>query len=180
MTRVYLLAAGRGRRAGGPKAWLESEGRPLLQRQLDFLGSRFPSDSLAVSIQDAWLERCRALDSAVRWTAVDPDASPLASLQALLKEAPAQGPTFLLHVDMPVWDSAVWSALEAASLQDAAVPTQGGRRGHPVLLSPESLKLIAGLDASQDRLDVWLRGRRVIEVPVAADCVLANWNEVPA
>ncbi len=174
--RVRLLAAGHGRRAGGPKAWGPYAGKTLLEAQLGFLSTVTAPENVDIAIQKEWLERCRGLSPRVNWIAADPDGSPLASLQALLASTPSAR-SFVLHVDMPVFDLRVWRALEAAD-GDAA-PAFDGRRGHPVLLTSETLAAVTRLDPVTDRLDVFLRGRAVTEVPVATDVILANLNETP-
>lgn len=181
-----VLAAGRGVRAGGPKAWLPSEGSTLLERQLGFLLSLFTPGDIAISIQEAWLDRCRSLNAGVRWVAVDPGAPALASLQALLRASPPEGWTFVHHVDMPVWDAALFETLAAnistathaksPDVIDAVVPVHGGRVGHPVALSRNAAPAVLGLDPSNGRLDAWLRGARVKTVEVPQACVLENWN----
>ena len=179
---AYLLAAGHGRRAGGPKAWRLHEGRALLERQLDFLIPRFGAPNVLVSIQAAWLDRCRALAAGVGWIAIDADAPPFVSLQALLAASPEEEPAFLHHVDMPVWDPAVFDALETAARarprEDAFVPTWRGRRGNPVLLGARARRRLAGEPPAQ-RLDAWLRSISPVEVPVEASCVVENWNFSP-
>ncbi|MBI3547844.1 MAG: nucleotidyltransferase family protein [Elusimicrobia bacterium] len=180
--QACLLAAGRGQRAGGPKAWQLRDGKPLLQSQLDFLGSQVASGAVAVSIQSDWVERCRALRPDAHWVAVDPDKPPMASIVALLKTRPMTSWFFLYHVDMPVWEPRLFSALAAripqaeASACDAIVPVKDGRRGHPVLLSPAAGKALAEMDPAVDRLDAWLRTRRVDAVEVPFACILENWN----
>lgn len=171
--RVRLLAAGHGRRAGGPKAWGPYAGKTLLEAQLGFLSTVTAPENIDIAIQKDWLERCRALSPRVNWVAADPDASPLASLQALLAATPRAN-SFVLHVDMPVFDLRVWRALES-ELADAA-PAYEGRRGHPVYLTAETLDAVTRLDPAADRLDAFLRGRSVVEVPVATDVILANLN----
>ena len=173
--RVLLLAAGRGRRAGGPKAWRAYEGRTLLEAHLDFFRELVGPDGLSVSIQEDWRARCAALSPGTVWVAADPDASPLDSLQRLIAASPPAR-SFVLHVDMPVFDAAVYEALWKAD-GEAAVPSFGGRRGHPVLLAPSALAELSALDAAKDRLDAWLRARRASEVPVATEQVLRNLNE---
>jgi CTP:molybdopterin cytidylyltransferase MocA len=177
--QLFLLAAGRGRRAGGPKAWRDCEGRPLLERQLEFLGTILPLESVAVSIQEGWLERCRALAPRVAWTPVDPEAPALAAVLALARALPLARWTFLYHVDMRVWEPEVFSLLaQAAASQEAEAlaPLEGGRRGHPVLLSPRLESGLLALDPGRDRLDLWLRSRRVEAVPVPHPCIHDNWN----
>lgn len=179
---AYLLAAGRGRRAGGPKAWLDDGGAPLLEKQLVFLLGRFPAGSIGVAIQSGWNERCRALGPGVNWIAADPDDPPMASLLALLRRAPIPGWAFLHHVDMPIRDPELFSAIESCIPEAerdgayAVVPTHGGRRGHPVLLSPGARTKLLALDPAQDRLDAWLRERKVLTVETPHACVLENCN----
>ncbi len=172
--RVRLLAAGQGRRAGGPKAWGPYGGQTLLEVQLGFLSTVTAPENVDIAIQGEWLERCRALSPRVNWIAADPEGPALSSLQALLKATP-RGRSFVVHVDMPVFDLRVWRALEAAA--GDAVPVYEGRRGHPVLLSAETLDEVARLDPATGRLDQFLRGRPVIEVPVSTDVIFANLNE---
>lgn len=181
MSQVYLLAAGKGLRAGGPKAWLEHEGRPLLERQLEFLLGLFAPQDVAVSIQDAWRARCAAINPAVRWVAVNPEAAPMGAFLALLKAAPLSDWGFLYHVDMPVWEKGLFETLSARARQDgpacdAVVPSCQGRKGHPVLLSPKNKAALSALDPAHDRLDFWLRSREAATVEVPYACVLENWN----
>jgi CTP:molybdopterin cytidylyltransferase MocA len=171
---VYLLAAGRGKRAGGPKAWLERDGRPLLQRQLEFM--RTIGTRSVVSIQRGWLERCRALDAAAAFVTVNPDAPVMASLQALLRASPPQGASLIWHVDMPVWEKGLVEALSAAG--GTAVPVHEGRRGHPVLIDRETASGILALPPETGRLDEFLRDRAK-EVPVPYSCIHENWNDAP-
>ena len=173
--RVLLLAAGRGRRAGGPKAWRPYEGTTLLEAHLKFFGSLVGASGLFVAIQEEWRSRCEALSPETNWVAANPDAYPLDSLRRLVAAAPAAR-AFVLHVDMPVFERSVYEALEKAKA-DAAAPTFGGRRGHPIRLTPKALAEIALLDPAKDRLDAWLRGRPVEEVPVSTGAIHLNMNE---
>ena len=201
--QAYILAAGRGRRAGGPKAWLERDGKPLLSRQLEFATTRFEAKDIAVSVQAPWLESSSATwrmmkplaESGVSFVAVDPDASPLASLQALLRAKPAFSPFFVWHVDQPVWEPSLFAALEErihtmvahsmcatnASPTEAMRPTFDGRPGHPALLSHELALKILALNPVSERLDVFLKSRAIEDVSVNSSCCVENWNEgVPA
>ncbi|MEK7383426.1 MAG: nucleotidyltransferase family protein [Elusimicrobiota bacterium] len=175
--RVLLLAAGRGRRAGGPKAWRPHGDTTLLESHLSFFEGLLGPGTLSIAIQDEWRSRCAVLSPKTVWVAADPDASPLSSLQALIAAFPAVR-SFVLHVDMPVFDRTVYEALSKAP-GDAVVPTREGRRGHPVLLSPSVLAEISRLDAKTDRLDAFLRMKTVVEVPVATGAIDLNMNEAP-
>lgn len=174
--RVRLLAAGRGRRAGGPKAWGPYGGKTMLEVQLGFLATVTAPENIDIAIQGEWLERCRSLSPRVNWVAADPEGTALGSLQALLAASPRSN-GFVIHVDMPVFDLRVWKALEAAG--GDAVPVHEGRRGHPVLLTAETLDAVACLNPATGRLDGFLRGKTVAEIPVNTDVIFANLNEGP-
>ncbi len=172
--RICLLAAGRGARAGGPKAWGPYAGKTMLEAQLGFLATVSAPENIFIAIQKDWLERCRALSPRVNWIAADPEGTPLSSLQTLLAAAPFAR-SFVLHVDMPVFDLHVWQALAAAA--GDVVPAHEGRRGHPVLLTAATLAEVARLDPKTGRLDIFLRAHPTTEVPVATDVIFANLNE---
>lgn len=171
--RVLLLAAGHGRRAGGPKIWREHEGRPMIEAQLEFLKTVTELSRVAVSIQEPWRERCESISPEVKWVGVDPDASPLASLQALIRAARVER-SFVYHVDMPVFDAAVFAKLAESRLD--AVPSFEGKRGHPVLLTTPTLLEILHLSPELDRLDEFLRRHGITEVPVKSALILKNQN----
>jgi len=172
--QALLLAAGRGRRAGGPKAWRELDGKPALERQLDALAGLV--EETLVSVQSGWLARLKPRAGA-RFVAVDPDLPALASIQTLLAARSSERPALLHHVDMAELRGPLVAALaDALGGGDAAVPIFEGRRGHPVLLCPALFAPILALDPAADRLDVFLRGRRVVEVPTPDGAVLENRN----
>ena len=181
--QVYLLAGGNGKRAGGPKAWLDYQGSTLLQKQISFLSSRFDPENITVTIQKGWRERCEKLNPRVIWVPEDPKDPPMAALIAALQANPLRRWAFLYHVDMPLWDPKLFDLLEKAAAKaqreglEALVPAQGGRKGHPVLLSPSLCDAILALDPQKDRLDVFLRGRREGAVEVPFGCIFDNWNE---
>ena len=174
--RVLLLAAGHGKRAGGPKAWLEHEGKPMLEAQLEFLRTITPLSRVTASIQAPWLDRCRELSDEVIWIPVNPDLSPLASLQTLIRAQRVEW-SYVYHVDMPVFDAAVFAKLAEAG-GDAA-PIRAGKRGHPVMLSTITLLEVLRLDPATDRLDEFLAKRGVEAVEVASALIHKNLNEAP-
>lgn len=175
--RLLLLAAGRGRRAGGPKAWRSHDDTTLLEAHLRFFEGLFGPGALSVSIQEDWRPRCAELSAKTIWVAADPEVSPLSSLQKLIAVSPAVR-SFVLHVDMPVFERAVYETLSKSS-GDAVVPVFGGRRGHPVLLSPAVLAEVGRLDPKTDRLDAFLKTKTLVEVPVATGAIHLNMNEAP-
>ena len=172
--RVLLLAGGHGRRAGGPKAWMPRGGKPLVETQLDFLTTVTSPERISVAIQADWLDYCRDLSSKVLWVPADPDLTPLASLQTVIRAARVEK-SYVLHVDMPVFDASVFAAL-AASGGDA-VPSFKGKRGHPVLLTTITLLDVMRLNPETDRLDEFLGRRGIASVPVESELILSNLNE---
>lgn len=167
---AYLLAAGQGRRAGGPKAWKLWQGRPLLELQIEFLLKIFKPEEIAVSIQPDW-----HLDiKGIHWVAVDPEAPPLASLQALLKALPLTQWGYVYHVDMPVWEPKLF---EMRADAEAVIPAFNGKRGHPVALAPTDA--IGALNPQHDRLDHWLRERKTVTLELPYPCICENWNAIP-
>lgn len=177
----YLLAAGNGTRAGGPKIWRGHEGRSLLERQIEFLLKLFVPENIAVSVQEPWIPKCRGFFPEIRWVAVDPSASPLSSLHSLLKAHPPETAAFLHHIDMPVWERGLFEALSTALPETAGkralIPVHQGRRGHPVLINALATLEILALDPKTDRLDRWLRNQPAGEVEVPFSCIHENWNE---
>ena len=106
----------------------------------------------------------------------------MAAIQALMAAVPLERWTFLYHVDMPVWESALFDALagrisaEGRSGVEALAPAYKGRKGHPLLLSPALGRDMLALDPLKDRMDHWLRARREETVDVPFPCIHENWN----
>lgn len=181
--QVYLLAAGLGRRSGGPKAWRTYGGKTLLEKQIEFLLKHFPAEQVTVSIQEPWRRRCEKIEPKVHWIAEDPQTTPLSALQALLKDIPMTRWAFIYHVDMPVWEPELFEMLARAitgaegSAAEAIAPVYQHSKGHPMLLSPKLAALLQNLDPTKDRLDFWLRTRKEASVEVPFSCIHENWNQ---
>ncbi len=177
---LVLLAAGHGRRAGGPKALIDLAGQPLWRRQVERLRANGLTRVIAV------LHPAAALDQTPDLTTLhgDPDATPLHSLQRALTAT--SGPVLLLPIDCPVPSRAVTARLLAASLAEpspAAVrpivaTPEGPLGGHPLWISAAVCAQVLRLDAAQHRLDVFLRslGDAYVGVPLADETVLGNFN----
>lgn len=179
-TQVCLLAAGNGKRAGGPKAWLPHQGTPLLEKQIDFLLNHFEPSAIGVSIQEEWRQRCLKINPKIRWISADPQAQALSSVIAVLKSSSPSHWTFIYHVDMPVWQAKLFETLAACARwtkgAEAIVPAHKGERGHPALISPRLKQTIEGLNPETDRLDFILRSKEVETMDVPFACVRENLN----
>lgn len=134
---AVILAAGAGRRIGGPKALLPIAGSTFLARVARSLDR--PGVARVVAVLGHAAHRVEAEAGLPSGVAVvvnpRPDEGMLGSVIAGLDEADAGGAdAVLLHpVDhplvAPVTVDAVVAALEAGAV--VAVPSYAGRRGHP-------------------------------------------------
>lgn len=177
---AVLLAAGHGRRAGGPKALKVVGGELWWRVQARSIGCDV-GRVVAVLHPDARL----ADEAGILAIHGDPDAAPLASLQLGLRQVAANRAVFVLPVDCP-WPGrevalALAAALQAPALAARPLASVDGRLrgGHPLLLAPEAAAEIGALDPATARLDYWLRDlpaglRR--DVVVGDSRVLANFN----
>jgi CTP:molybdopterin cytidylyltransferase MocA len=114
----------------------------------------------------------------------DPDATPLHSLQRAL--AVADGPVLVLPIDCRAPSRATTTCLLAAAAAEpvpAAVrpivaTAEGNRGGHPLWLSAATCAAIRTLDATEQRLDTYLRalGPAYAGVVVRDPSVLDNFN----
>jgi len=139
---AIVLAAGRGRRVGGPKALLDLEGSPALQRVLTVLRAGGIT-SFRVVLGSGAEQVAQAIDLAGVEVVHTPDVDlgQTASLKAGLAVAPVPEPGFLLHpVDLPLLDKeSVQDLLGAFELRPRGIaivlPSVNGRRGHPALFA---------------------------------------------
>jgi len=165
-----LLAAGAGRRMGGPKALVELDGEPLVARGLRALRDAGLDPRVVVLGADA--DRARpaaaAADPAATVVVADDwDVGMGASLRAGLAAlgvgdagaagaaAPAVDAVLVLLVDTPGIGPVALARVAAAATRDGLVRGgYDGRPGHPVVLGAEHLAGVAA--AAQD--DVGARG----------------------
>jgi CTP:molybdopterin cytidylyltransferase MocA len=172
-----ILAAGAGRRMGGPKALVEWRGRSLLAHAL--VNCARPSIALRIAVLGCEAGRARraaaADEAAVRW-AVNPRwedgmlSSVLCGLAAA--ESAAADAVLLYPVDHPVIEpetiDAVCAALAAGA--ELVVPVHAGRRGHP---GGFGRARFAGLREAPPELGARavLRAGSVVEVAAGPGCL---------
>lgn len=180
--RVIVLAAGRGRRMGGPKALMEVDARPWWHVQRGRIAASGFPQLWVVSEDVARAMRESDPGGTPELLLAEPDGPMFESLLIGLRSVAAtrapQG-VFVLPVDTPWPGGAAARALIAG--HPAAIPTFEGRGGHPVWLSWAWVSgLLAqdaqgGIPASQRRLDALLTPIAA-RVPVDAPEVVLNLN----
>lgn len=134
---AIVLAAGEGRRVGGPKALLRLGGETFLRRVCSLVAR--PGVEAVLAVTGAEAERVRREGDAPDGVELIVNASwrggMLSSVCCGLDRAEALGAQAVLlqPVDSPFAEPATIDAVCAALRQGAAiaVPTFGGRRGHP-------------------------------------------------
>jgi molybdopterin-guanine dinucleotide biosynthesis protein A len=126
---LLVLAGGRGRRIGTPKAWLQWDGQPLLLRILDRLSPLAPEPPIVVAQpgQELPSGHYRRVDDQI------PDSGPLAGLAAGLKKYAKDKPDARIAIvgcDYPFADAKVFEALAELAPKAAIVLPRWGSRTH--------------------------------------------------
>jgi CTP:molybdopterin cytidylyltransferase MocA len=177
---IIVLAAGRGTRAGGPKAlhrvgdqlWWQLQARRLSHTQIPARWVVSDVVARAIHQHNSQIHTVRADDSAPMF------ASILAGVQNIKDEARG---VFILPVDVPAPHPDTFrrlaEALSASSTHNAAVPSHDGKHGHPIYLPWRFVRerLLGRAHSPDDRLDRMIEASR-LEVPVDDPCVLLNLN----
>ena len=176
---AIVLAAGEGRRMGGPKALLRiGEGTFLAHVYRLFA---LPGISSVVAVLGAQAQRVRAeAGLPAEATVVVNDRwreGMLTSVWAGLDAAEALGAeAVLLHpVDNPFVEPATIDAVLAALARGAeiAVPSHAGRRGHPAGFGRATFSALRSAPMDEGARAVLERDpRRVVHVPGGEDCLV--------
>jgi molybdenum cofactor cytidylyltransferase len=171
-----VLAAGSGRRMGGPKAFVSVDGKTLLERHLERLHAAGcisvlavvrPSDAEVARTVSARVRRLSGGLTLVAATTPSQAASLVVAVRHLVRALSDDDAVAITPVDLlpPRVDTML--AL-ASTLDDAlaVTPTYRGRGGHPALVRPEVLApyvrgetaplrdVLGALGASRTRLAV--------------------------
>ncbi|MGH3445315.1 MAG: nucleotidyltransferase family protein, partial [Nocardioidaceae bacterium] len=167
-----LLAAGAGRRMGGPKALLRAaDGVSMLDRTVDVL-FRGGCDSVSV-VLGAGADQARELLDGDGWTADPPvtvveatdwDEGMSASLRAGVASFNGEvSAALVMLVDLPdVGAPVVRRVLAAgASPRDLARATYDGKPGHPVLLGRDHWSQVLGVAVGDKGARDYLAGASV-------------------
>lgn len=162
-----VLAAGAGRRFGGPKALVRFRGRTLVERAAALLADGGCAPVVVVLGAAAAEVPVPAGARAV----VNPDwATGMgSSLRAGLAAVPGRDVVVTL-VDTPLLGAESVRRLVAAGAgTGAAVATYGGEWGHPVLLSAAAAAEVAATARGDRGARGWLRDNRAMVVAVPCD-----------
>jgi molybdenum cofactor cytidylyltransferase len=184
MIRGIVLAAGRSRRMGQPKALLPAAGSTFLGHAVDALRAGGCGEVTVVARPPGDEESRRIIAAARRCGAqieeVDTDEQ-IDSLRAALRtlEAAAEA-VVVMPVDLPLVSSTVVSALIAAFRRSHApivVPVYRSKHGHPVLFAREAFPdLFADALPEGARTVVHAHANRLAEVEVDEAGVLLDVN----
>jgi CTP:molybdopterin cytidylyltransferase MocA len=148
MPRALILAAGEGRRFGGPKQLAEIDGRPMLAHVIELAA---PYDPLVVlgAHADAILDAVDVGDHVVAEDWADGQSASLRAGIAALGEADR---AIVLLGDQPWITREAIEAVLAATAPTRA--TYNGAPGHPVVLDPSLIAAVPGLRGDQGARDL--------------------------
>ena len=168
-----LLAAGAGRRMGGPKALVELDGEPLVRRGIRLLseGGCVPVVVVVGASAQAVRPLCDGAEviEATGWE-TGMGASLRSGLAGLRELGPAAGGCVVALVDQPLVTSVVVERLRAAHAGGAAaaVATYAGRPRNPVLLDRSTWPDVSAAAVGDEGARGWLRAHP--ELVVHVDC----------
>jgi CTP:molybdopterin cytidylyltransferase MocA len=160
---AVVLAAGLGRRFGGPKAHATLAGESLLDRAVSLAVRCGLDPVIAVVPPDVG-----APAGAVAVANPYPERGLSSSLQLGIVAVPAGRAALVLLVDQPTLDPATVAAVLAArGPRPFVAATAGGRLGPPVLVEPAAFPMVMALSGDIGLRDVFTaRPEEVTAVPV--------------
>lgn len=175
-----ILAAGASRRMGQPKALLPWAGSTLLDYAIHEARSAHV-DALVVVLGPATAHLRLDVTTAFN---PDPETGRSASIRIGTAALPDDIQAVLVQsVDQPS-PAEVLNALYDAlgDSADIAIPTYGGRRGHPVCFAASLLAELRAVTEAEQGLRAIVRRHagRLVEVAVAAESAIWNLNDPQA
>ncbi len=171
-----ILAGGEGKRWGGPKAWATlPDGKTFLESCFGILreaGARPIVATLPPGADDPGIDGLMAV--ALPTAGLDMFASIKAGLDRVMDFSEWQK-VALLPVDHPLVTADAVITL-ANTTAPAAIPSFGGKHGHPVCVTRSVVEKIVGAELTGPTLREVLRTVGAVDVPVGDIGVIANCN----
>jgi molybdenum cofactor cytidylyltransferase len=175
-----VLAAGAGRRFGGPKLALPFGGSTVIGSVVSALrGAGVAPIVVVIAPHSAEVEAALAGLDTVIAVNEDPDRGMVSSIQAGLRALPESAPRFLVALgDQPRLrseDIGRLLSVQRESGKSIALPTHGGKRGHPVLFEGRYRAEILALgDEGTLRDVVHAHSDDLVEVELPSDAVIRD------
>lgn len=182
ISAAFVLAAGRGRRMGSPKALLKIEGSLLLQR-IATAYLEFGVPEVHAILNDDVAKNLKGIIESkglVLHAGADSSSPMMESVRRAFRIAQTRGcgAFFLQPIDTGPIQSSVLRQLQAVLAHAlVAKPLYQGRGGHPLALTRESLSRL-NWEAAVSLRDCLrgLNGSELKRVEVDDASVLRNWN----
>jgi molybdenum cofactor cytidylyltransferase len=184
MLAAVILSGGESRRMGSPKALLEFQGRPFLERLLDV--ARHPKIGVTRVVlgaaPDAILAKLR-LDSSTVVFNPEWEKGQLSSIQAAIRSLPENRTDGMLLclIDHPLITATLVDDLIHefyASHKQIVIPVYKEKRGHPVIFSSKLYaELLTAPPETGARAIVWNHPEEVLEVATEEEGVILNLND---
>ncbi|WP_245633089.1 nucleotidyltransferase family protein [Luteipulveratus mongoliensis] len=185
MTAGILLAAGAGRRFGGPKALVEIDGEPMVLRALRALREGTVDPVLVVV--GAHAAEVSALLAGATAVVINPDwdegmsSSLRAGLNAVERLDPRPDAVLLHLVDLPwVGAEAVRRLSAVAGPEVIARAAYDGVPGHPVVIGREHWAAVAAGATGDKGARSWLAGRSDVLLVECGDIARGQDVDTPA
>ncbi|HHX42856.1 MAG TPA: nucleotidyltransferase family protein [Chloroflexi bacterium] len=166
-----MLAAGSSTRFGAPKLVQPLGDRTVIEQTLQGMAPCICRAIVVIGPHDRRLRALLARHARVRCVVNSGASDMFRSVQVGLAATSAQR-VFLIPGDIPLVGVAVYRALLAASAP-VAIPTHGGRKGHPVLLHRDVVRAALAAPAETTLRDVITQWRWE---PVPVDDAAILWD----
>lgn len=162
---AVILAAGLGRRFGGPKAGARLHGLTLLARVADI--ARKARLDPVIAVVSGSVEVPAGI---VAVTNPDPERGLSSSLQLGIGAVPPEHAALVLLVDQPTLDpESINTVVSARGARPILAAEAGGRLAPPVLIESEAFGVVATLTGDIGLREVFRRNPALVQaVPIAA------------